>query len=140
MNKTRLISLGAAVAALATVFTGTASASGPITIQAYECSTGRLCTWDRADGTGSPRMSFEYGARDLAETNGYNDKISSVFNNTGRIMCIYVDSLGRGSALPIAPGWKGALSPRYAYMDNKTSSIGSYDYTKKKCDGDVPGA
>lgn len=101
------------------------------------CSAGWFCTWDSEQGIGQKRMNFQEGARDLAENN-YNDMISSVYNRSNQVFCLYEHSYGDGRHLAISVGYKARIPDRYNFRDI-TSSIGAANSTGH-CDGDVPGA
>lgn len=114
--------------------TGAANAASEA--DAFECTTGRLCTWDSPEGTGSPHYNFQSGARNLEDLN-YNDKISSVHNLSGRVFCLYEHLSGKGRSLAISRNYRSAIPAKYNF-NNITSSIGPANGAGV-CDGTVPG-
>jgi hypothetical protein len=124
---------------------GAVASASPASVLNYDCSSGWFCTYDSTDGavtSSQHHYNFQLGARDLTEIRydgtTYNDKISSVYNLTNHIMCLYEHANGQGRILPIGPNFRGAVGPRYNF-ENITSSVGSAN-SRGVCDRTVPGA
>ena len=132
----RIVSAIVGVVFVAGGVTAATGHAGAAEAAAFECTTGRLCTWDSPEGTGSPHYNFQQGARNLADLD-YNDKISSVHNLSGRVFCLYEHLSGKGRSLAISRGYRSAIPAKYNF-NNITSSIGPATATGV-CDGTVPG-
>ncbi|MEV8441860.1 peptidase inhibitor family I36 protein [Actinosynnema sp. NPDC051121] len=130
MNRIRtvLAALGLAVIALTTPAVAQARQPGDVGTMAFaDCPAGYFCVWEHADGTGH-WARFQTGSPDLTVPIGgfvFNDEISSVWNRTSRIWCLYENTNYGGSVLRIAANWgPGAIGPRYEFND-KVSSLKS---------------
>ncbi|MEU4745342.1 peptidase inhibitor family I36 protein [Actinosynnema sp. NPDC023658] len=128
MNRIRtvLAALGLAVIALTTPTVAQAQQPGDVGAMAFaDCPAGYFCVWEHADGTGH-WARFQTGSPDLTVPIGsfvFNDQISSVWNRTSRIWCLYENINHGGAVLRIAAGWgPGPIGPRYDFND-KVSSL-----------------
>ncbi|MFC5055793.1 peptidase inhibitor family I36 protein [Saccharothrix xinjiangensis] len=122
-----LAALGLAVIALTTPAVAQAQQPGDVGAMAFaDCPAGYFCVWEHADGTGH-WARFQTGSLDLTVPVGsfvFNDKISSVWNRTSRIWCLYENINRGGAVLRIAAGWgPGPIGPRYEFND-RVSSLG----------------
>jgi hypothetical protein len=124
--RTGLAALGLAVIALTMPAVAQAQPSSDAGVMAFaDCPAGYFCVWENADGTGH-WARFQTGSPDLTVPIGgfvFNDEISSVWNRTSRIWCLYENIDYGGTVLRIAAGWgPGAIGPRYGFND-KVSSL-----------------
>ncbi|PSL47149.1 peptidase inhibitor family I36 [Saccharothrix carnea] len=127
MNRFRstLAALGLAMIALTSPAAAQTQSPGAVEPLAFaDCPSGYFCVWEHADGTGH-WARFRTGSSDLTVPIGgfvFNDEISSVWNRTSRIWCLYENIDYGPPALRIAVNWRGPLGPRYDFND-KVSSL-----------------
>ncbi len=81
------------------------------------CEVGEFCVYEHDNGYGKPAY-FRNGTNNLGDY-GLNDKVSSVWNRTGRTVCTYLDTNKQGSTWPVG-NWKGNTS-QYNRNDNISS-------------------
>jgi hypothetical protein len=122
--RSTLAALGLAM--IATTSPAAAQTPSPGTVEPLafaDCPSGYFCVWEHADGTGH-WARFQTGSPDLRVPIGgsvFNDKISSVWNRTSRIWCLY-ENIGYGGAgLRIGVNWRGPLGPGYNFNDRVSS-------------------
>ncbi|WP_433274700.1 peptidase inhibitor family I36 protein [Actinosynnema sp. CS-041913] len=100
----------------------------PVSVASWEqCLDGYFCVWEYPNGNagviGGHFARFAWGSENLANPIGgfvFNDKISSVWNRTGKVWCTHVDKEYQGRVWPVG-NWRGNTA-QYS-MDNKISSL-----------------
>lgn len=92
---------------------------GPSVTAYGDCPANWFCVWTGTGGT-STMARFQAGDANLANL-GMNNNISSVWNRTGALWCLYDGTNYQGDGLTVPAGWYGNLSP-YGF-DNKASSL-----------------
>lgn len=81
------------------------------------CEVGEFCVYEHDNGYGGAAY-FRNGTDNLGDY-GLNDKVSSVWNRTGKTVCTYLDAYKQGSTWPVG-NWKGNTS-QYHRNDNISS-------------------
>lgn len=85
------------------------------------CDTGRFCIYTDPDGQGAtlalgPDNPVQFYAPE------WNDKVSSVHNNSPYWACIYRDSQYGGTLQALRPGYRGNLADTSANLNEQVSS------------------
>lgn len=95
-----------------------ATLAAPKSVTAYQdCPVGWFCAWEDAGGWGH-MARFQLGSDNLNDFN-LNDKISSVWNRTGRTFCTWLNINRDGATWPVG-NWQGNTS-QYNRNDNISS-------------------
>lgn len=85
-----------------------------------DCPSGYICLWDGST-FGMTRAQFhDNGWQNLSDF-GFNDQMSSIYNNTNRWGQISVDAGGGGNKLCMPPGT--SLGPVAAQWNNNASAV-----------------
>jgi hypothetical protein len=108
---------GMAVAAGLTITVLAAPAAPAAELPWRNCEVGEFCVYADDNGYGDAAY-FRSGTNNLGDY-GLNDRVSSVWNRTGKTVCTYLDTYKQGSTWPVG-NWKGNTS-QYSRNDNISS-------------------
>ncbi|MGV9879550.1 peptidase inhibitor family I36 protein [Streptomyces sp. NPDC003006] len=112
LTATAGLAMSAALTAPAAV-ADSAAIETDVSINAYaDCPVGWFCVWDQPGGGGEgwARMArFQTGVPDLRVVN-MDNQISSLWNRTGRVWCVYTGPGYTGSAWQVG-NWQGDAPP-----------------------------
>jgi len=112
---TKIIAVGLfAVAVSATGFAAPASAG-----DGRDCAPNRMCLWDD-DNYDDRLLQFESGSSNL-KFDRFNDKTSSVFNNTPAAFVLYDDTRGSDTSVCVMAGAQSRNLDDYGFGDKASS-------------------
>lgn len=118
LRRSLLTLTAAAGLAMSAALTAPAAAAAPAAETPWRnCEVGEFCVYEHDNGYGGAAY-FRSGTNNLGDYR-LNDKVSSVWNRTGRTVCTYLDTNKQGSTWPVG-NWKGNTS-QYNRNDNISS-------------------
>jgi hypothetical protein len=86
-----------------------------------ECAAERFCIYTDADGQGTV-AGFGPANPVQVYSAEWDERVSSVHNNTAYWACVYEDAYYGGTVQAIRPGYRGNLAETSTQLDNKVSS------------------
>lgn len=96
----------------------------PATANSADCPSGRFCIWTNTNYNGSFAY-FAFGSANLANPIGgyvFNNRVTSIWNRTGRAWCLYDGANYRGQLLrESAGGYRANLTVER--INDRTSSL-----------------
>ncbi|MCP3759625.1 peptidase inhibitor family I36 protein [Streptomyces sp. TBY4] len=116
-RRSLLICTAAAGLVMSAALTAPAAATPAAETPWRNCEVGEFCVYEHDNGYGGAAY-FRSGTNNLGDYR-LNDKVSSVWNRTGKTVCTYVDTNKQGSTWPVG-NWKGNTS-QYNRNDNISS-------------------
>jgi hypothetical protein len=120
MYKTRmkrtLAALGTTTAAMGIAFSGLMTGTAQAAIG--DCPSNRFCLWQHSDYSGRG-VPFTGGANAPA---GFNDAASSVYNNTNRKWCLYLDANFTGERIVVGAGARSRDLSNQEFNDRTSSA------------------
>lgn len=105
---------------LALAILGNAALAPQALADRSDCPSQFLCVWDGPTYGGERKQFHDNGWQNLTNF-GFNDRTSSVYNNTNRYAQLSEHINGGGPRLCLFPG--GYMSLSGTYWDNKASSV-----------------